>query len=193
MRVRAFYTPELHGVYTKRKHGYTIIDPSRSMIRLTNGGEAADAMLQHGFAVAHRTWSGRVMLSIVRSNGAELDALFSTIADALRVSFSLVNAWLGHLEHAHGRTTSLEGGTDQDDRRRLAAAARSWLSDGWPDLFSVDEYFQLVELTLVRGFQIDAGIPLPPGRRVTGGLAMGPGSGSGDLGPTRETPDEPEA
>lgn len=147
--VRAYYIPGLHSVYTKRKHGYTLLDPAASPLRFRSkdpaGRDLQDAM-RAGFAVVHRPRDGlHTMVYIVKSDEDELRGCVAAAADALILSGRIARGWLTRIEHSHGRSMNVEIPEDPDDKREFIAGLQTWFGAGYGSAYSMEELFAGLE------------------------------------------------
>jgi hypothetical protein len=139
--IAAYYTPALHAVYTKYKHGYTLVSQMTSPFfmndEVAKTRAAAEALAAGGFAVMHENAAGKRQIHVVRSNEAEIRDAVSTASKALDVTHQLAVMWLLQAEHPDHRSFALTAPNN-------AVFAR-WVGDGLDEPYSFSrELFSLV-------------------------------------------------
>jgi len=130
-RVRTYYTPALHQIYLRFKHGYTLVDPSASLLRLAGDeqqSQRVQALMQGGFAVVHLSRSDEVIVNLVRSDTDEFNQAVGATEAAVRLCNDFATAWLSRVEHAEGK--SLQVVADPDHKDAMVVALRKWVIGG---------------------------------------------------------------
>jgi len=156
--VRSYYTPTMHQLYLRYKHGYSLITPRASPVRMKAGAAdplAVNHALHHGFAVVHRTHDGRTTLQIVQTDFDELSACITAGRRAVRLSRAIGNAWMFQVEHETGHTMSFDigGGTDDAPAR---SALLKWVGSDLAAVYPIAEFLEDLHTSAV-GAEVSEG------------------------------------
>lgn len=110
--IRGFYSPALHQVYTKYRHGYTLVSPTASPLFLETDGRRAtdiDHAVRQGFVVMHESREGRRVVHVVETGLPQIHACLAMARTALILTSNLSMAWLYEVEHPDSPTIAFEG------------------------------------------------------------------------------------
>jgi hypothetical protein len=103
-----YYSSNLHNVYLRWKHGYTLVDPRASEIRVAHGPSARPQdLFRNSFAVMHEQRDGQRILQVVYSDGDALLTCVNRALDAVALLHSLAMVWVMELEQEEHRTVAL--------------------------------------------------------------------------------------
>lgn len=153
--VRGYYTPALHSVYTRYKHGYSLITPHVSPLRIlaTHDREKEiDDALRHGFAVMHqRRHDGRRVLQVVRTGADEVVECTSLAMRALELTSSLAHSWLMEVEHPEEHALTFAKSNDPATAERQQRAMRTWIG---PTFDAVYELPGIIGSTLIDSSEV---------------------------------------
>jgi hypothetical protein len=141
LELRDYYTPELHQVYLRHKHGYTLVAPSASQLHLKAkdpSGTDLDRALQSGFAVVHQTRERKRVLQIVRSTGTDLADCLRVADAAAELASSVASTWLWMIEHPEGHTLQVLERSEAAQLDLTLRGARKWAGDEMANAYALD-------------------------------------------------------
>ena len=127
-QVRRYYTDGIHRLYLRWKHGYTVVSPHVSPIRVANPYPKLREDMDAGFAVVHRRRDGRVIMEVIRSNPDEIKACLAVARVASDLTHGLALAWTIELEDPESRTIVAELSTSMPERAPVVRAMEKWLA-----------------------------------------------------------------
>jgi hypothetical protein len=131
--IRGYYKPALHQVYTKLKHGYTLVDPMVSPIFVGPDDEdRVGRQLRSGpnFAVMHQLPDGRRSMHFLASDRAAIVDCIDMARTVLTFTLDLANCWLLEVEHPAARTIAFA--------QVVTAVAFKWMGDGFNGLYDFE-------------------------------------------------------
>lgn len=138
--VRAYYTPALHSVYTRYKHGYSLVAPHLSPLPVQGQmpQRDAEAALRGGFAVMHqRRHDGRRVIQVVQTGETELRACVVTALKALSLASTLVHIWLMEVEHPQERSIAIARSDEPATAAVQQHALRKWVGEAFDSIYSL--------------------------------------------------------